>query len=93
MTAKLATGVPEAGQIVYQLHTYILWSQYLMPGYDGVDISSLSILLLSSVHKAGMANILVIRQDLPDLFQTKPGLVHETLCLFEVAAVHGSDRR
>ena len=91
MTAKLATGVPEAGQIVHRLHSYIFRSQDFMPGGDGVNISSLGILLLRSIHKAGVTHIRVVLQNNSNLLQAKSRLFHQPLCRLQIATVHGSD--
>jgi len=79
MTAQLAGNVSQAPQIVNRLYPHLFGSQDLMPGSDGIDISRFCILLLSSIHKSGIAHILVILQNFLNPLQAKGRLFHVPL--------------
>ncbi len=91
MTTQLSGDVSQARQIVDGLDSHLVGGQDLTACGDGIDTPGFRILLLRSVHKSGVAHILVIHQYLPNSLQSNGRLAHELLCRGQVISMHGPD--
>ncbi len=88
MTAQLSGDISQARQVVDALDSHLFRGQDLAACGYGIDTPGFRVFLLSSVHKSGVAYILMIRQHLSNSLQIEGCFADELFCQGQVFPVH-----